>query len=77
MTDWKNHTEFQQALKKYLFINNLKLENESYESGIDCVGVFIKDVLVLSVGLPPVSNYNIHKTKYTEKYLRINDLVAV
>ena len=71
MTDWKEHKELQQALQTYLSKHNLMLSGSVvYESGIDCVYVIVQDNPVFIVGLPPVSNYPVRETEYTDKYLR-------
>ena len=78
MTNWKEHNEFQQALRIHLSNRGFTLnDDETYQSGIDCVGVFVENKLVLSVGLPPVSNYEIEETEHTSKYLRPHMAVAV
>ena len=78
MIDWEGHEELQEALQEYLSAHGLALSgDESYQSGIDCVGVFIQDCLVLSISLPPVSNYRVRETIHTDKYLRTVNAVAV
>jgi hypothetical protein len=75
---WKEHQELQQALKKYTMAHGLELSgDESYGSGIDCVFVYIDKKPVFIIGLPPVSNYPVDETEYTNKYLRPVEAVAV
>lgn len=77
MTNWKEHKELQRALQAYLHEKNLILNGEEvYQSGIDCVGIFIDNHIVLSIGLPPVSNYPVQETQYTDKYLRTINAIA-
>lgn len=78
MTNWKEEKDFQDALQAYLREHDLVLLDDAvYESGIDCVGVFVQDVPVLIVGLPPPSNYRVEETEHTDKYLRTPVAVAV
>ena len=78
MINWEDDKGFQKAIREYLSKNGLALSgDETYQSGIDCVGVFVDDRLVLSVGLPPVSNYPVRETEYTQRYLRAREKVAV
>ena len=66
------------AINDYISDNDLHLDgNAVYEWGIDCVGVFVDGNVVLSVGLPPVSNYRIRETEHTNRYLRGRKTVAV
>ena len=70
MTNWKIHKDLQTALSVWLNDRNLSLpEKETYQSGIDCVGIFVDGNLILSINLPPLSNYEIEETKHTHKYL--------
>jgi len=72
MTNWKEHEELQKAVHTYLSEHGLILNSAVvYESGIDCVYILIQDNPVLIVGLPPVSNYDIEETEYTERFLRV------
>ena len=76
--DFWNNAELQEAIRDYTENRGLFLpEDARFSPGIDCVGVFIKGRLVLSVGLPPVSNYEIRETEYTDKYLRKRKPIAV
>ena len=78
MTNWKEHKEFQQALQAYLSLHGIMLDDTvKYESGIDCVGVFMGGQLVLSVALPPVSNYQVRETEYARQYRKTKNPVAV
>jgi len=72
----ENDDDLQKAVSDYLFINGLALpENFVYEPVIDGVYVCVSNNVVLRVGLPPVSNYNIRETEHTDKYLRAGKLV--
>ena len=76
--EYKQDKELQKAIQIYLSERGLVLSDDAvYVPGIDCVGVFIENNLVLSIGLPPVSNYPVRETKYTDKYLRTGKSVAV
>ena len=78
MTDWKEHKELQEALQAYLTKHDLVLPDDAvYKSGIDCVGVFVQDVVVFHVCLPPPSNYEVEETEHTDKYLRPHKASAV
>jgi hypothetical protein len=71
MTDWKNHKELQAAVHEYVKRNNLHLARDAvYESSIDCVLVYVSNHPVLVVGLPPVSQYPVEETEYTDIYMR-------
>ena len=71
MTNWKEHKELQEAVKNYLIEYDLGLEHQfEYDPIIDGVYVCVSGHPVLLVGLPPVSNYSIDETEYTDKYLR-------
>ena len=70
MTNWKNHKGLQQALKTYLLENEMVLPDTArYESGIDCVCIYISGDRVLIIGLPPLSNYVVRGTEHTNKHL--------
>ena len=74
----QNHKEIQNAIKVFLKKNNLALTGkERFSWGIDCVGVFADGLLVLNIGLPPVSNYPVSETEYTRKYLKAAKPIAV
>jgi hypothetical protein len=74
----QNHKEIQQALSGYLERNNLALTGqERFSWGIDCVGVFVGELLILNIGLPPVSNYPVRETEHTRKYLQVSEPIAV
>ena len=76
--EYKKDKELQKAIQTYLIERGLELcDNVVYEPGIDFVGVFVEDNMVLSIGLPPVSNYSIEETKYTDIYLRKGKSLAV
>jgi hypothetical protein len=71
MQNWKEDVEFQNALQKYLCEHSLTLpENAEYRSAIDGVFIYTDKDMVLRVGLPPVSNYSVRETEYTDKYMR-------
>jgi len=74
----KDDKELQQAIHNYARRHNLILDlNIEYKPVIDGVYLYVSNHVVLRVGLPPVSNYNIRETEYTDKYLRAKELVAV
>ena len=73
MLKWnpKEDVELQEAIKNYAIAHGLYLpSNVEYDPVIDGVYVYISGHPVLIIGLPPVSNYSIHETEYTDKYLR-------
>ena len=73
MLDWnpKEDVELQQALKNYLSEHGLHLPSDfEFNVCIDGVDVCIEGHSILEIGLPPVSNYSIDETEYTDKYLR-------
>ena len=73
-----NHKDIQQALQFYLTENGLALTgHEKFSWGIDFVSVRVHGVLVLTIGLPPVTDYEIDETEHTRKYLRVAKPVAV
>jgi hypothetical protein len=77
---WKADKELQQAIQAYLKRHNLTIDPDFVcKTGIDCVFVCVDDKRVLVVGLPPVSNYEIDETEYTDMYLRVEEreLIAV
>ena len=76
--DPKKDEKLQNAIQTYLFEHNLVLSsNAEYDTIIDGVDVLIDGYVVLMVGLPPVSNYNIRETEYTSKYMRLVEPIAV
>ena len=73
-----NDTNIQKAISDYIEKHELTLPRRAvFEWGIDCVGVFVDTNLVLSVGLPPVSNYTVRETEHTRQYLRKKEPIAV
>jgi len=71
MIDWKEHRELQHALQVYTAAHSIILTgNEEYESGIDCVIVYMEDDPVFIIGLPPVSNYHVKETDHTNNHYR-------
>ena len=73
MYDWdpKEDVELQEAIKNYVTAHGLHLpSNVEYDVCIDGVDVCIEGHPILEIGLPPVSNYSIHETEHTDKYLR-------
>jgi len=78
MNDFKENRPLMQAIHKYTDAIGLVLPRRAvFEWGIDCVGVFVDTNLVLSVGLPPVSNYTVRETEHTRQYLHKKEPVAV
>ena len=74
----QNHKEIQNAINVFLKKNNLALTGqERFSWGIDCVGVFADGLLVLNIGLPPISNYPVSETEHTRKYLQAANPIAV
>jgi hypothetical protein len=77
MSNPKENIKVMQAIANYLDINDLVLpDNARYAYVIDAVDLYIDDVLVLWVGLPPVSNYPVRETEHTHKYLKKKALSA-
>ena len=57
-------------IDEYLYEQGLSFPDDSKISyGIDCAGLFVKDILILNVSLPPVSNYIVDETKHTRLHL--------
>ena len=76
--EYKSNDELQIAIQTYLSEHGLFLsENVKYEPVIDGVHVLINNDVVLRIGLPPVSNYPVRETEYTDKYLREKNSVAI
>ena len=76
--EYKNNKDMQKAVRDYTSKHGLLLPSGvRYAPGIDCVGVFIDDKPIFIIGLPPVSNYSIDETEYTNTYLRPNLPIAV
>ena len=74
----QNHKEIQQAINAFLEKNSLALTGrERFSWGIDCVGVFADGLLILDIGLPPISNYPVSETEHTRKYLQPAKPIAV
>jgi hypothetical protein len=77
---WEDYTEFQQALKAHLLRRNMRLDADFvFEFGIDCVFVYVEDKPVFIVNLPPMSNYSVDETEYTDRYMwaEERELIAV
>ena len=73
MRNWdpKTDEKLQKAVRDYLTNHNLVLgDNAEYKPIIDGVDIMVSGFPVLMIGLPPVSNYSVRETKYTNKYLR-------
>jgi hypothetical protein len=78
VTSWRTHRELQQTLNAYLRAHGLALtEDARYVSGIDYVEIQIGGIPVLWVGLPPVSDYSVHETEHTDRYLRASKRAVV
>ena len=77
---WKPEEDMalQQAINGYLVKNGLSLIGDvTYDPCIDGVDVCVSGNPVLMIGLPPVSNYSIHETEYTNKFLRTRKVAVV
>ncbi|MCL2044759.1 MAG: hypothetical protein FWG88_00040 [Oscillospiraceae bacterium] len=71
----KNDEKLINAIRMYISEHNLLLpDNAEYEYIIDGVWVLVDDEIVLTIGLPPVSNYSVHETEHTNKYLRVTEV---
>jgi len=80
MFEWnpKEDPVLQQAINNYLIEHDLYLNPQAeYEPVIDGVYVCVSGYTVLRIGLPPVSNYSIRETEYTDEYMRLPKAVAV
>ena len=78
MWDPKTDIKLQKALQDYLIKRNFFLDEDAeYEVIIDGVDIFVSGHLVLCIGLPPVSNYNIHETEFAEYYLSVDKMATV
>ena len=80
MWEWdpQKDKNVQRAVQSYLADNDLVLPHEAiYEAVIDGVFICVDDNVVLRIGLPPVSNYPVHETEHTDKYLRKREPIAV
>jgi hypothetical protein len=65
------------ALNNYLNVSGrIYPDGVSLSWSLDCVCLFIDDNLVITINLPPVSNYTISETKHTDKYLKKKALSA-
>jgi hypothetical protein len=65
------------AVDDYLNAKGLFLPaNAKYEYIIDGVFISVNGLPVLTVGLPPVSNYPVDETEHTYKYLKKKELSA-
>jgi len=70
--------EVVKAVNAYLQKHGLVLPRDArFGYIIDGVYVYVEEHPVLCVGLPPVSNYPVDETEYTNKYLRAYEAVAV
>jgi len=76
--EFKNDINLQNAIRQYAKKYNLLLpKNLRYFPSIDCVYVYLHDKPVLIISLPPVSNYIVDETEYTDKYLKQTETIAV
>ena len=74
----KTDKKLNAAILTYLYKNGLTMDNNAeYLPGIDHVCIRVDGKPVLRVGLPPVSNYSIRETEYTNKYLRLDNVRVV
>ena len=63
--------DIQKAYWSYLADNNIAFSGEvTFMPGIDHIAVEIGDDVVLRIGVPPTSNYEVERTEHTDKYLR-------
>ena len=79
MWNWEPEKDvnIQRAVRAYLSERNLMLSDDAeYEPVIDGVHILIDNNIVLRIGLPPVSNYNVRETEHTHKYLSAKKTVA-
>ena len=77
MPEWnpKNNVKLQESLRSYLLEHSMILPDDvEYSPIIDGVWVLVEDKVVLTIGLPPVSNYSVRETEHTDKYLRVTDV---
>ena len=66
------------AVNNYLSANGLSLpDNAIFGYMIDGVYIDIDDNTVLTIGLPPVSNYLVRETEHTDRYLRAGNSIVV
>jgi len=76
--DFIEDKKLQAAIRDYTEKHGLRLpDNAEYSPGIDFVELLIGDESVLCVYLPPVSNYTIHETEHTSKYLPAKLPIAI
>jgi len=69
--DFSKDKNLQRSIQNYAEKHGLFLPDKIlYVPGIDYVSVEIEGNPVFIVGLPPVSNYSIRETEYTDKYMR-------
>jgi len=69
--DPKKDENIQKAVSTFLSEHNYVLTDDAvYKPIIDGVDIIVSGVTVLMIGLPPVSDYSVRETKYTERYLR-------
>jgi len=67
-----------QAANEYLLKHGLSLpDNVTYEYIIDGIYICVNDTPVLVIGLPPVSDYPVRGTEYTNQYLHRKETIAV
>ena len=76
--EYSKDENLQSSLLHYLAEKGIDLpSNVKFYPGIDFVGVYVHDLCVLMVSLPPISNYIVDETEHTDKYLRKPAQVAV
>ena len=76
--EYKSDEQLQNAILDYTEKHGLVLPDDVlYVPGIDFIEVRIGEIPILTVGLPPVSNYPVRETEHTDKYLRPGKSVAV
>ena len=73
----KENKDLMNAVDKYIQDNGYCLDcRAEFQWGIDCVGVFVDGDIVLNIDLPPMSNYTVSETEYTNRYLCLGKTVA-
>ena len=66
-----DNPKLMKAVNDYLTSRGLVLpHNVRYGYMIDAAYVEVDDKTVLVIGLPPVSNFPVRETEYTNRYLR-------
>jgi len=70
--------ELQNAIKIYFMAHGATMpKGIRFTPGIDYVEARIDDIPILIIGLPPVSDYFVRETEYTNEYTHPQMAVAV